>query len=101
MKIEYAFETARVRLYLPTGGETWFFVDKKQTVQAFKEQCQSEDPYLKSINLLTHSNGSYTELPNEVSLYDLLTGESPLYAQINDNIHEFPLAQESVTSSQV
>jgi hypothetical protein len=26
-KVEYAFETARVRLYLPNWGETWFFVD--------------------------------------------------------------------------
>jgi len=27
LKVEYAFETARVKLYLPLRGETWFYVD--------------------------------------------------------------------------
>ena len=37
VKVEYAFETARVRLYLPQLGETWFFVDRKTTLGQFKE----------------------------------------------------------------
>jgi hypothetical protein len=29
--VEYAFETARVKLYLPQFGETWYFVSKDKT----------------------------------------------------------------------
>jgi hypothetical protein len=37
LKVEYAFETARVKLYLPVRGETWFYIDSKQTLKDFKE----------------------------------------------------------------
>ena len=52
-KVEYAFETARVRLYLPNWGETWFFVDGQTTISNFKAQCKSEDNFVKDIRFFT------------------------------------------------
>lgn len=39
VKVEFALETARVRLHLPFKGETWFFVDNKTTLKDFAERC--------------------------------------------------------------
>jgi hypothetical protein len=76
VKIEYAFETARLRIYLPSGGETWFFVDKNQTVKDFLNQCKSEDSYLKEINIV---GKNHQQVNQDAKVYDLLTGEGPLF----------------------
>jgi hypothetical protein len=85
-----------VRLYLPTGGETWFFVEKSLTVGDFLKQLQMEDQYLKEVSLLGKGLQS---LSLDSKVYDALIGEDPLFVQLNDSIHEVPLAQQSITSS--
>lgn len=48
VRVEYAFETARVRLYLPSNGETWFFIDQKTTMEEFVQACEKEDTKIVS-----------------------------------------------------
>lgn len=56
LKVEYAFETARIRLYLPSKGETWFFVDDSLTLKDFKEQVKAEDKHATHIQILDANN---------------------------------------------
>ena len=88
--MEYAFETARLRLYLPNRGETWFFIDQKMTLKDFKEHCISEDPLVKDVKFIDQDN---KELRNEeaLSLYSLLTTDkNQLSIKINDNVSRLP-----------
>jgi hypothetical protein len=55
VKVEYAFETARVRLYLPRYGETWFFVDHDTTVERFTDQIKQDDSFVKDVTLLVQN----------------------------------------------
>ena len=52
MKVEYAFESARARLYLPSIGETWFFVDQRTSMKDFKEKLAQEDQHVKEVKFL-------------------------------------------------
>jgi hypothetical protein len=52
VKVEYAFESARARLYLPSIGETWFFVDQKTSMKEFKDKLILEDKHVKEVKFL-------------------------------------------------
>ena len=98
IKVEYAFETARMRLFLPLRGETWFFIDQKMTLKDFKEQCQEEDSLVTDIKFLDSAN---KELRNEdaLSLYSILTTDkNQLRVQINENVQQFTGVQSTVVS---
>ena len=60
VKVEYAFETARIRLYLPLKGETWFFVDNNVTLKGFQDQCKTEDSYLTDVKFYDANGTEYT-----------------------------------------
>lgn len=90
VKVEYAFETARIRLHLPLKGETWFFLDQKVTLKDFKEQCQAEDSCVQDLKIL---DGNKREFRNEeaLSLYTLLTTDKQqIYIKLNENLNLFP-----------
>ena len=95
MKVEYAFETARVRLYLPQFGETWFFVDHDTTVERFTNQIKEDDSFVKDVTLLVQNTqtGQFQELrdPTE-KIYAHLVSHSDrkFYIKLNDNVHEIP-----------
>jgi hypothetical protein len=57
VKVEYAFETVRVRIYLPQWGETWFFIDKSTTLEDFLGQVRKEDNFLTNVAILEFKNG--------------------------------------------
>jgi hypothetical protein len=57
VKVEYAFETVRVRIYLPQWGETWFFIDKTTTLEDFLAQVKKEDSFLTNVAILEFKNG--------------------------------------------
>ena len=54
--MEYAFETARMRIFLPSQGDTWFFIDDKMTMKEFKEECLAEDPKVRSVKFIDTNN---------------------------------------------
>ena len=76
VKVEYAFETVRVRIYLPQWGETWFFIDKSTTLEDFLGQVRKEDNFLTNVAILEFKNGqkeTCTHDPKTTKIYDLLT----------------------------
>ena len=76
VKVEYAFETVRVRIYLPQWGETWFFIDKNTTLEDFLDQVNKEDKFLTNVAIMEFKNGqkeSCTHDPKTTKIYDLLT----------------------------
>jgi hypothetical protein len=62
IKVEYAFETARVRLYLPSIGETWLFVDPQMSLKEFKDYCMAEDKNVLDLKFLDQD---HKEIKNE------------------------------------
>ena len=75
--MEYAFETARLKLFLPSKGDTWFFIDRNLTVTGFKHQCQKEDPSITEIKF--GDNGE------DAKVYEAL--EKGVRVKINGNWH--------------
>ena len=79
VKVEYAFETVRVRIYLPQWGETWFFIDRNTTVEEFLAQVRKEDQFLTEVGLWeTDSKSSGKKVkcshdPKTTKIYNLLT----------------------------
>ena len=97
MKVEFALETARVRLHLPFKGETWFFVDSKTTLKDFTERCLEEDALVKDLRILDERQQEFRN-QEAVSLYSLLTiDKQQVYVKINDNLHAFPRVQARET----
>jgi hypothetical protein len=95
VKVEYAFETARVRLYLPQFGETWFFVDHDTTVERFTNQIKQDDSFVKDVTLLVQNTqtGQFQELRDPAEkIYAHLVSHSDrkFYIKLNDNVHEIP-----------
>ena len=95
VKVEYAFETARVKLYLPQYGETWFFVDKNTTIEEFRKQVQLDDSFVKDVKFYVKNpqTGGKSEINDQGDkLYGHLVGHEyrKLYIQLNDNIHAIP-----------
>lgn len=87
--MEYAFETARVRLYLPSMGETWLFVNPDMSLKEFKDNVKAED---KNVLSFTFLDSNHTEITNEEGqcLYTALTNPNKqIYVKINDNMHMF------------
>ncbi len=84
VKVEYAFETVRVRIYLPQWGETWFFIDKSTTVEDFLEQVRKEDDFLTSIALLESDFKNDSKKvpcahdPKKTLIYDVLTSHQKI-----------------------
>eukprot|EP00347_Sterkiella_histriomuscorum_P018926 403343635 len=101
IKVEYAFETARIRLYLPTKGETWFFIDNAITIKEFKNQCQAEDSFLTEVKLLDKNGKEFSNEETETFYNILAHGQAQIFIKLNDNIHQFPSAkvQNHSTSS--
>lgn len=94
VKVEYAFETARVRVFLPEMGETWFFVDQRTTLKDFKQQCIDEDPRIQNLSFLAQDEqGNIREVKNEEShsLYSALMNpdkrSTAFFIKVNENIH--------------
>lgn len=59
-------------MYLPSKGETWFFIDDSLTLKDFKEQVQAED---KHVTLIMIHNANGRQLSDDTqSLYSLLAG---------------------------
>jgi hypothetical protein len=94
VKVEYAFETARVRLYLPSKGETWFFIDSTTTVQSFKDQIMKEDALIENFDLL---DGKREQIKgsSEDSLYSVISREdsAEIFIKINNHLHLFDSAK--------
>jgi hypothetical protein len=95
VKVEYAFETARVRLYLPQYGETWFFVDHDTSVERFTSQIKQDDSFVKDVTLLVKNTqtGQFQELRDPAEkIYTHLVShtDSKFYIKLNDNFHEIP-----------
>ena len=87
VKVEFAFENARIRLHLPQWGETWFFVDRATTLGQFKELCKAEDSRVSQVQFVGKS-----ALPDTELLFEKLTkgaGEQ-IYIKINDDLQSFP-----------
>jgi len=99
VKVEYAFETARVRLYLPQWGETWFYLDRHTTIAQFKKQCLEEDSFVKTVDFQkASSDGNHQAInDDETPLYNILTSQDKdqLFLKINDNVHLFPTVGSS------
>jgi hypothetical protein len=79
VKVEYAFETVRVRIYLPQWGETWFFIDKTTTLEDFLAQVKKEDSFLTNVAILEFKNGqkeACTHDPKTTKIYDLMTSHA-------------------------
>ena len=64
MKVEYAFESARARVYLPTFGETWFSVSQRMTTREFLDEIKSQDPHVEEVHIVDEK---FRELSNEDS----------------------------------
>lgn len=97
VKIEYAFETVRVRIYLPQWGETWFFIDKSTTVEEFLQQVKKEDDFLTTVSLWdsdqkTNEKKECKHNQKNLKIYDVLTSYDKVkhYIQLNDNFHLIP-----------
>lgn len=76
VKVEYAFETARLRLYLPQQGDTWFFTDRATTLGDLKAQCKTEDTLVQEVKFLEEQNGMVKEISDEENLYTRLTAHN-------------------------
>jgi hypothetical protein len=102
VKVEYAFETARVRLYLPSKGETWFFIDSQTTVQGFKDQIKKEDSLIENFDLL---DGDRKQIKSnkEDSLYSVISGQdsAEIYVKINNHLHSVDSAKANDLSFHV
>lgn len=84
--VEYTWETARVRLYLPSMGETWFFVDDQTSVKEFTEQVVNEDKTITEFKVLDSQKKEITA--SEYSVFDILsTSHDQFYLQINNTLH--------------
>lgn len=73
VKVEYAFETARVRVYLPSKGDTWFFIDETTTVEGFKEQIKKEDSLISTLYILD-GNKKEIQSKDEANMYSVISG---------------------------
>ena len=63
---------ARVKINLPTQGESWFFIDPSQTVSDFVREVQSEDNQISSLEIMSGSSKSPKPANANEPLYKVL-----------------------------
>ena len=80
--------SAQILINLPQKGDTWFFVDNKQSVQQFIQSCQKEDPTAESIVLQKGKSALEDEANLYQSIIDSTLEEKTLQVKVNELVSE-------------
>lgn len=86
-----------MRVYLPSIGDTWLFIEPDMTLKDFKEKVMAEDKNVVNLNFLD-SNHSVISFEEGTTLYHALTNPNKqLYVKINDSTHMFETVKKEQT----
>ena len=87
--LQYMVHMARVKINLPERGDCWFFIDPRDKVEDFVSQVKTEDPQVKSVEVL--SGGALTKpIEGQKYIYTALQDRTqPKFLKVNDMIYKF------------
>ena len=81
---------ARVKINLPTQGESWFFIDPTQTVQDFIKEVQGEDSNINSLEIMTGSSTNPKPATANENLYKVLQDPyTSHFLKLNNMMYSF------------